>query len=68
MNFKERPPQLSFKIAKDFFENSLMDQVDSFTLNADQDFYERTVSENDLVLSFDPNSDGEPFFVASKYV
>ena len=38
-----------------------MDQVDSFTLNADQDFYERTVSENDLVLSFDPNSDGESF-------
>ena len=36
-----------------------MDQIDSFTLNTAGDFYERTVAEKDLVLSFDPNTDGE---------
>ena len=36
-----------------------MDQIDSFNLNTAGDFYERTVAEKDLVLSFDPNTDGE---------
>ena len=36
-----------------------MDQIDSFNLNTAGDFYERTVAEKDLVLSFDPNTDGK---------
>ena len=55
--FKERPPAMSFKIAADYFQNNLSDQEDSFTLNGD--FYERTVSGNDLALSFDSQSDSK---------
>ena len=51
-------PALTYKIAKQYFDNNLSDQTDSFTLNADGDFYERTIDENDLSLSFDANSDG----------
>ena len=57
--FKDRPPALSFKIAGDFFENNLSDETDSYTFNADTNFYERTVAASDLDLSFDSQSDGE---------
>ena len=35
------------------------DKADDFTLNADGDFYERTVAASDLDLSFDSESDGK---------
>ena len=60
--FKERPPALSFKIAKFYFDNNLSDQADSFTLNADGDFYERTIAQSDLSLSFDTESDGKQVY------
>ena len=54
----ERPPALSFKIAKTYFDDNLSDQIDSFTLNDDGDFYERTIAENDLTLEFSSETDG----------
>ena len=45
-----------------------MDQIDSFTLNADGDFYERIVPENDLVLSFEPDTDGELAYIFFKKI
>ena len=59
--FKERPPALSFKIAKAYFDNNLSDQVDLFTLNADGDYYERTIAASDLTLEFSSDTDCELF-------
>ena len=58
---QERPPALSFKIAKTYFDDNLSDQIDSFTLNEDGDFYERTIAQNDLTLEFSSETDGQPF-------
>ena len=55
---QERPPALSFKIAKTYFDANLSDQTDSFTLNDDGDFYERTIAQNDLTLEFSSETDG----------
>ena len=52
-----RPPALSFKIAQDYFENNLNDQADSYVLN--NGFYERTIPEDELSLTFDSETDGK---------
>ena len=53
-------PALSLKIAQDYFENNLSDPDDQFQRNGD--FYERTIGEDDLTLSFSDNADGKNFF------
>ena len=50
---------MSLKIAKDYFDNNYSDQIDLFQLSEDGEFYERTIAENDLELSFDDDLDGK---------
>ena len=59
--FQERHPQLSYQISKQFFDDNLADQTDSFDLveNEDGAFYVRKIAENDLEASFDPETDGK---------
>ena len=52
-------PALSMKITREYFENYLSEEMDSFQLSQDGTFYERTIQENDLTLSFDNVMDGE---------
>ena len=47
------------KIAREYFEMYLSEETDLFELSPDGAFYERTIPENDLELSFDNNLDGE---------
>ena len=51
---------MSMKIAREYFENYLSEETD-FELSSDGAFYERTIPENDLALSFDDNMDGKWF-------
>ena len=53
---------MSLKIEREYFENNLIDQSDLFQLSSDGTFYTRTISENDLELSFDDITDGERYF------
>ena len=59
--FQERHPQLSYQISKQFFDENLADQTDSFDLaeNEDGAFYVRTIAENDLEAAFEPGTDGK---------
>ena len=59
--FQERQPQLSYEISKQFFDDNLADQEDSFDLmeNGDDVFYVRKIAENDLEANFDPETDGK---------
>ena len=52
-------PAMSMKIAREYFEMYLSEETDLFELSPDGAFYERTIPENDLALSFDNNLDGE---------
>lgn len=52
-------PALSMKITREYFENYLSEEMDLFHLSQDGAFYERTMQENDLTLSFDNVMDGE---------
>ena len=54
---------MSLKIAKDYFDNNYSDQIDLFQLSEDGEFYERTIAENDLELSFDDDLDGKRWFL-----
>ena len=54
-NFQNGIPELSIKIAKDYFENNLKDS--NFEL-ADG-FYTRSIQENELELAFDNVEDGK---------
>ena len=58
-NDDESFPALSMKIAREYFEMYLSEETDLFELSPDGAFYERTIPENDLELSFDNNLDGE---------
>ena len=51
-------PAMSVKICRQYFENYLSEETD-FELSSDGAFYERTVPENDLALSFDDKMDGK---------
>ena len=55
---------MSLRIAQDYFENNLSDPEDQFQLNGD--YYERTVSEDDLVFSFSESADGKRFILILK--
>ena len=52
-------PALSMKIAREYFDIYLSDETDLFELSPDGAFYERSIPESDLTLSFDNNLDGE---------
>ena len=52
-------PALSMKIAREYFEMYLSEETDLFELSQDGAYYERTIPENDLTLSFDNYLDGE---------
>lgn len=52
-------PSLSMKIAREYFENYLSNETNLFELSPDGGYYERTIPENDLALSFDDETDGE---------
>ena len=68
--FQERHPQLSYRISKQFFDDNLADQKDSFDLveNEDGAFYVRKIAEIDLEANFDPETDGKTigFFILCK--
>ena len=53
-------PAMSVKICRQYFENYLSEETD-FELSSDGAFYERTVPENELALSFDDYMDGKSF-------
>ena len=53
-------PAMSVKICRQYFENYLSEET-GFELSSDGAFYERTVPENELALSFDDNMDGKSF-------
>ena len=59
--FQERRPQLSYQISKEFFDENLADEKDSFDLveNDEGAFYVRNIAENDLEANFDPETDGK---------
>merc|ERR1711990_669223 len=50
-------PAMSMKITREYFEMYLSEETDLFELSPDGAFYERTIAENDLALSFDSNLD-----------
>ena len=52
-------PALSMKIVKEYFEMYLSEETDLFELSPDGAYYERTIRESDLTLSFDNYLDGE---------
>ena len=68
--FQERRPQLSYQISKEFFDENLADEKDSFDLveNDEGAFYVRNIAENDLEANFDPETDGKTigFFILCK--
>ena len=47
-------PALSFRVSQDYYENNLNDQ-EGFTFN--NGYYEKTVEESELQLSFDEEND-----------
>ena len=55
---QNRPPALSFKVAKDYFDNNLNGQS-GYELDSDGAFYERTIPESELTLAFDTENDGK---------
>ena len=55
---KHRPPALSFKVAKEYFDNNLNGQS-GYELDSDGAFYERTIPESELTLAFDEENDGK---------
>lgn len=54
---KDNSPELSIKIAKDYFENNLSAAESNFDL-ADG-FYSRSIPEDELELAFDTVNDGK---------
>ena len=59
-----RPPQLTFKIAHEYFENNLEGQTsDSYDFiegpngGTEGSYHQRTIQQEDLTLSFDTESD-----------
>ena len=60
--FQLRPPALTFRIAQEYFENNLSDEEDLYTFvpvdGPDGGFYDRTIHQDDLTLSFDTETDG----------
>ena len=67
INFlQNRPPALSFKIAKEYFDLNLSDQANAFELDSDGGYYQRTIPEKELSLAFDPDSDGRDSFMFIK--
>ena len=59
--FQERRPQLSYRISKQFLDDNLADQTDSFDMveNDEGAFYVRKISEDGLETAFDPTTDGK---------
>ena len=59
--FQERRPKLSYQISKQFFDDNLIDQKDSFDLvqKDDGDFYVRKIAGHNLKTDFDPETDGK---------
>ena len=49
-------PALSFRVLQSYYENNLSDQ-EGFTLN--NGYYEKTIEESELQLSFDEENDRE---------
>ena len=59
-NDDRRPPVLTYRIAHDFFENNLEGQTSDtydFIDGPDGGYHERTIEPEDLILSFDNDSD-----------
>ena len=54
-----RPPVLSFKVAKEYFDLNLSGHISDFELDSDGLFYERTIQQDELSLSFNTESDCE---------
>ena len=54
-------PALTFQIVKEYFDEKLSDQANNFKLTNGPNgaFYERTIPEDDLTLSFDSEKDGK---------
>ena len=57
--FQNRPPALSFKVTKEYFDLNLNGHIDDFELDSDGLFYERTIQQDQLSLSFNTESDCE---------
>lgn len=54
--FQDNSPALAFAIAQAYFENNLSGQPNDFTFA--NDFYWRTILENELENGFDNDTDG----------
>ena len=58
-----RPPQLTFIIAHEYFENNLEGQTDSYDFiegpngGTEGSYQQRTIQQEDLTVSFDTESD-----------